>query len=81
MGHRVTFERTNVSEEHIASIIRVTRISQLLTSLAVTSNQFLVIVNVFHSSLTLFTLIIQAIRSSETSVLNKIHAASHPRRR
>jgi hypothetical protein len=30
--------RTNVSEEHIASIIRVERISELRTTLAVTSN-------------------------------------------
>jgi hypothetical protein len=34
----VTLEGTNVSEERIASIIRVERISKLGTMLAVTSN-------------------------------------------
>jgi hypothetical protein len=38
MLRRVDFVRTDVSEEHIASIIRVTRIS-VLGTLAVTSNQ------------------------------------------
>jgi hypothetical protein len=31
--------RTDISEEHIASIIRVTRISELRTMFAATSNQ------------------------------------------
>jgi hypothetical protein len=38
MLHRVAFVRTDVSEEHIASIIRVTRFGELGTMLAVTSN-------------------------------------------
>jgi demethoxyubiquinone hydroxylase (CLK1/Coq7/Cat5 family) len=39
MLHRVALVRTDVSEEHIASIIRVTRIGELGTTLAITSNQ------------------------------------------
>jgi hypothetical protein len=46
-----------VSEEHIASIIRVTKICEIGTTLAVTSN--------------LNTLKLQAIRSSETPVLTR----------
>jgi hypothetical protein len=38
MLRRVALVRTEVSEEHIAYIIRVTRIGELGTSLAVTSN-------------------------------------------
>jgi hypothetical protein len=38
MWHRMVLVRTDVSEEHIASIIRVTRIGQLGTTLVVTSN-------------------------------------------
>jgi hypothetical protein len=36
---RVALVRTDVSEEHIASIIRVTRISDLGTTLVITSNR------------------------------------------
>jgi hypothetical protein len=39
MLHRVVLVRTDVSEELSASIIRVTRISELGTTLAVTSNR------------------------------------------
>jgi precorrin-6x reductase len=35
----VVLVRADVSEEHIASIIRVTRIGELVTTLAVTSNR------------------------------------------
>jgi hypothetical protein len=38
---RVTLVRTNVLEERIASVIRVERIGELGTTLAVTSNQSL----------------------------------------
>jgi hypothetical protein len=38
MLHRVTLVRTDVSEELSASFIRVTRIGELGTTLAVTSN-------------------------------------------
>jgi hypothetical protein len=39
MLRRVALARTDVSEESIASIIRVTRIGELETTLAVTSNR------------------------------------------
>jgi hypothetical protein len=39
MLRRVTLVRTDVSEQRIASIIRVTRIGELETTLAVTSNR------------------------------------------
>jgi hypothetical protein len=39
MLHYLALERTNVSEERITSIIRVTRISELGRTLTVTDNQ------------------------------------------
>jgi hypothetical protein len=39
MLHRVALVRTDVSEEFSASLIRVTRIGELGTTLAVTSNR------------------------------------------
>jgi hypothetical protein len=39
MLHRVALVRTYISEEHSASFIMVTRISELRTMLAVTSNR------------------------------------------
>jgi demethoxyubiquinone hydroxylase (CLK1/Coq7/Cat5 family) len=39
MLRRVAPERTDVSEERIASIFRVTRVGELGTKLAVTSNR------------------------------------------
>jgi hypothetical protein len=69
MLRRVALVRTDVSEESMASIIKVTRIGVIGTTLAVTSNlQSLVTANVL-SSLILLTLITEVIRSSETSVL------------
>jgi hypothetical protein len=49
------------------AIIRVERISKLGTTLAVTNN-LLVTANVVTSLMILFTLMIEAIHSSETSV-------------
>jgi hypothetical protein len=60
----VAFVITKVSGERIASIIRVTRIGQLGTTLAVTSNQSKPQRNTVYNSM-----IMEAIRSSETSVL------------
>jgi hypothetical protein len=60
MLHRVALVRNDVSEEGIASIIRVTIGSMF---------QWLVTANVFRSSLILVTLLIEAACSSETSVL------------
>jgi hypothetical protein len=55
MWRHVALVRTDVWEERIATIIRVTRISALGTTLAVTSN--------------LFTQVIESICSSQTCVL------------
>jgi hypothetical protein len=73
--------RTDVSEELSASIIRVTRIGELGTTLAVTSNRrtvflrsmcrLLVTGNFIPSSPILFSLMMEALSSSETSVLTR----------
>jgi hypothetical protein len=57
----VALVRTDVSEEHITSIIRVTRIA--LLRLVVTAD--------VPSSLILLTLMMVAIRLTETSVLTR----------
>jgi hypothetical protein len=72
----------DVSEEHSASFIRVTRIGELGTTLDVTSNRLtlrrntcvrrlLVTASVVPSSPILVTLMKEALGSSETSVLTK----------
>jgi hypothetical protein len=78
MLRRVALVRTDVSEERSASIIRVTRIGELGTTLAVTSNLFprcvsrlLVTASVVPCSPILVTLTNEALRSSETSVLTR----------
>jgi hypothetical protein len=74
----VVLLRTNVSEERIAFIMMVRRIGELGTTLAVTSyrstlqrnTKFLpVTTNVVLSLPIIFTLMIEAILSSETSAL------------
>jgi hypothetical protein len=67
---RVALVRTDVSEELSASFIRVTRIGAL-GMLVVTSNQLKVTANVVPSSLNLVILMIEALISSETSVLTR----------
>jgi hypothetical protein len=77
MLRRMALVRTDFSEEHSASVFRVTRIGELGT-LAVTSNlvflrslrRLLVTTNV-PSSPILFTLMMEVLRSSETSVLTR----------
>jgi hypothetical protein len=85
MLHRVALVRIDVSEEPIVSIIKVTRISELGTMLAVTINlsalgrniilpnvlQLLVTANVVRSSPILVALMMEVIVSCETSVLTK----------
>jgi hypothetical protein len=59
----------DVSEERIASFIRVTRIDELGIALAVTSNRSTLRRNVIPSLPILVTLMTEALRSSEASVL------------
>jgi hypothetical protein len=76
MLHRVTLVRTDVTEERSAAIIRVTRIGELRTTLAITSNRSKLremlcekgIVRMEYYSI-LVTLMMEALHSSETSVL------------
>jgi hypothetical protein len=79
----VAFVRTDVTEEPIASIIRMTRIGELRTTLAVTSNRgtlrrelwLLVTANVVRSSSILVILMMEAIRSFENVGSYKSHTA------
>jgi hypothetical protein len=67
--------RTDISEERTASFTKVTRIGELGTTLAITSNRnvhrFLVTANTVPSSPILVTLMMEALHSSETSVLTR----------
>jgi hypothetical protein len=65
MLHHVALVRTDISEEHSASIIRVTRISKL-GMLAVSSNQ-----HMLPSSPILVTLMMEPLCFSETSDLTR----------
>jgi hypothetical protein len=69
--HRVALVRTDISEELSASFIRVTRIGELGTTLAVTSSMrpLLITASVVLSSPILDTLTKEALNSYETSVL------------
>jgi hypothetical protein len=70
MLRRVALVRTDDSEERSASIIRVTRIDEIGTTLAVTSNRrTLGVANVVPSSPILVTLMMEALSSYETFVL------------
>jgi hypothetical protein len=73
MLRRMPLVRTDVSEEHSASIIRVTKISELGTTLAVTISMrhLTVTANVVPSSSILVTLMTEGLLSSETSVLTR----------
>jgi hypothetical protein len=65
----VALVRNDVSEEHSASIIKVTRIGERGTTLAV--SRLLVTAIVVPSSPIIVTLMKEAIRSSGTSVLTR----------
>jgi hypothetical protein len=76
MLRRVALLRTDVSEEPSASFIRVTRIGELETTLALTSNRrtlrsVLVRASVVPTSPILVTLMKEALSSSETSVITR----------
>jgi hypothetical protein len=66
----VALLRSDVSEELIASFVRVKRMSELGTTLTVTSSEhrLLVTVKVVPISPSLVTLMMETVRSSETSV-------------
>jgi hypothetical protein len=74
MLYRVALLRTDDSEERSASIITVTRIGAVGTTLAVTSNarceDILYTANVVLSSPILVSLVMEVLRSSQTSVLS-----------
>jgi hypothetical protein len=68
----VAVGRTDVSEEGIASSIMVIRIDELRTSLAENRNRIMLLrntANVVRSSPIVVTLVMEVLRSSETSVL------------
>jgi hypothetical protein len=84
----VAFITTDVSEERIASIIRVNRIDELGKTLPVTSNRstllflrsmlrLLITVN-FPSSPIPVTPMMEAVRSSETSLLKRVTRSNIP---
>jgi hypothetical protein len=75
MLRRVALVRTNVSEELSASFIRTTRIGELGTTLAVTSNRRTLRRT---SSPILVTLMKAALSSSETSVLTRATLRNFP---
>jgi hypothetical protein len=74
MLRRVALVRTDVSEELRASIIKVTRIGEVGSTLAElprTVRRLLVTAKVVLSSPILVTLMMEALNSSETSVLTR----------
>jgi hypothetical protein len=66
MLRRAVLVKTDVSEELSASFIRVTRIGELGTTLAVTSNR-----RTLRRNGILVTLVKEALSSSETSILTR----------
>jgi hypothetical protein len=80
MLHGVALVRTNASEKCIASIIRMKGISELETTLAMTSNssvlQLLITANTVPRSPSLLTLMMEGLSSSETSFLQEPHGVT-----
>jgi hypothetical protein len=76
MWCRLAVVRTDASEERIASIIRMKRISELGTNLE-QKLRLLIIVNV-PSSPIVATRMVETIRSSETSVLTRVKLCNIP---
>jgi hypothetical protein len=73
MLRRVDHVRTDTSEERIASIIMVTRIDDLGTTLAITISRS-TLLSVVPTSPILVTLMMEALRFSETSqILHSIN--------
>jgi hypothetical protein len=80
MFRRVALVRTDVSEKLSASIIRVTRIVELGTTLAVTSNRRTLITANVPSSPILVTLMMEVSKFLRNVGFYKSHTAYHPRR-
>jgi hypothetical protein len=83
MLRHVAVVRTDVSEELISSIIRVTRIGELGTTLAITvflrsMLQLQVTANVDPSLAILFKPMMEAMRSSETALLTRATRCNIP---
>jgi hypothetical protein len=81
MLRRVALVRTDISEELSVCFIRVTRIGELGTTVAVTNNrrgvpQLLVTANVIPGLLNVLTLMMEATCYSETSVLQESHGVT-----
>jgi hypothetical protein len=81
MLRRVTLVRTDVSKEISASFIRVTRIGELETTLAVTSNRrtlrrLIITASIVSSSPILVTLMKEALNSFETWFLQESHGVT-----
>jgi hypothetical protein len=70
MLRHVALVRTDVSEELSASFIRMTRICEL-GMLAVTNNRCMLVTTNVHSTPVLVTLMMEALNSSEMSVLTR----------
>jgi hypothetical protein len=80
MLRRVALVRIDVSEERIASIVRVTVTSNQSTLQKIIVLQLLITVNDVPSSPILVTLMMVAIRSSESLVLIRVTQRKNPRR-
>jgi hypothetical protein len=82
MLRRVALVIADVSEEHSASIIRVTRISELGTTLALTSNRRTLRrhanASVVPSSQIIVTLMMEVLCSSESLVLTRASRRNNP---
>jgi putative Ca2+/H+ antiporter (TMEM165/GDT1 family) len=81
MLRRLALVRTDVSDELSASIIRVTKIGELGTTLAVvmaTHLRRLLVTTIVPSSLILVTLMMEELSSSETSVLTRVTRRNIP---